>query len=287
MLLITFLIGSRTITKGQYTMNITIKSTINYDQFELHDMNRRVIEGSRHFKSILKSMEQYGFISGFPIVCEKNGSGRLKIKAGHNRFRAAQKLGIPVKYVVDNTPIPIVELEQASRGWSIQDYFFSYCKQGIKPYLELQDYIERTGISLSNAASMFFGNTAGSGNFNEQFKRGDFQIKDRSHPAIVGDLIMHMKKHGIDWAHDARTVMAISRCAKIREFNVSRFKKKVAAHPHLFEKQKNLQDALQMVEDIYNHASNRKDREPIAFLATQAATERSISFKWGYSGTKQ
>jgi hypothetical protein len=222
-------------------------------------------------------MEQYGFLSGFPIVCETNGSGKLKIKAGHNRFRAAQKIGLPVKYVVDNTPVPIVDLEKASKSWSIQDFFFSYCKQGREAYLVVEEYIEKTGISLSNAASMFYGESAGSGNYYDQFKRGEFEIKDSIHPAIVGDIVLHMKKCRIDWAHEARTVMAISRCVKTPEFNVSRFKKKIKSHSHLFEKQKNIQDALQMVEDIYNHAAHRKDRKPIAFLAAQAATARSIA----------
>lgn len=258
-------------------MNTVIRSTKNYDMFDLHEMNRDVYENTADFKNLVRSMKIHGFLDALPLHCVENGNGKLKIKGGHNRFRAAQIAGVPVKYVVSNDKATIYDLEKSGPGkWGPKDYLVSFCKQGIKSYIVLQEYIDETGIGLQNAASMFYGQSAGSGNFYKygKFQSGQFAIKDYRHPRIVGDIVLFLKSIGIDWASNASLVKAISRMVFLPQFDVDRFKQKAEKHKFLIEKQKNLQAYLQMIEDVYNRKVPKDQKVNIAFLAQEAATSR-------------
>ena len=72
-----------------------LQSTINYNLFELHDLNRDVEKIDR----LKASMMRHGFIKAYPLHVMKNGFGKLKVKAGHHRLTAAKDLGLPVFYV--------------------------------------------------------------------------------------------------------------------------------------------------------------------------------------------
>ena len=258
-------------------MKTSIQSTTNYELFVHHEFNREVNEESKNFKALLGSMSDYGWLDSFPAMCIENGRG-LKIIAGHHRFRAAQILGIPVKYIVEKIEVPIHRLEKGGVGrWTTTDYLRSYLKKRVESYIELSDYMDRTGISLSNAASMFFGDTAGGGNFQSsgEFADGKFKIKDRVHPVDVENIVKYLKNIGVSFASDNFMVKAISRLLRLEEFNVERFKTKAKTHILLFQKQKNLQNTIKMLEDIYNRQCQHKQKTPLSFLVEQKMVERS------------
>jgi len=250
--------------------------------FDPHEVNRTVNEESKRFKNLLASMQEHGFIHAYPLHCVTNGTGKLKLKGGHHRLRAAQKLGIAVKYVIANDDASINELERSGPGkWSTYDFFISFCKQGIPSYLEIKEYMDRTGISLSDAASMFYGNAAGSGNFHaySRFQEGLFKIKNREHPRIVEDIVIYLHSIGLKWANQTNMVKAISRIVQLPQFDVDRFKQKASSHKSLLEKQKNLQAYLQMIEHVYNYKSPKNQKVNLSFLAQERAQERTFGNK--------
>ncbi len=259
-------------------MKSLIKSTTNYNLFVHHDFNREVKEDSKKFKELLESMREFGWLESFPASCIENGTG-LKIIAGHHRFRAAQILGIPVRYVVESVEVPIHRLEGGGPGrWTPKDYLRSYVKMGMDSYCELSDYMERTGIGFNNAASMLFGDSAGSGNFdkNGTFSKGRFKIKDREHPARVEEVVKYLKNIGVQFAAENLMVKTISRILRVEQFNIERFKNKAKSHIGLFQKQQNLQDYVKMFEDIYNRQCRSEQKLPLSFLVDQKMVERNI-----------
>lgn len=246
-----------------------IYETSNYDLFELHTVNRSVERTSR----LEASMRKYGWIDAYPVHAVKNG-GKLKIKAGHHRLTVAKKLGIPVKYVVcDDGGVSIHELENATNRWSFADYLESWCRAGKPDYIEIRRYCTTTGIPLGCAISMFGGNWAGSGHFQQAFKGGTYTIKNTTHPRQVADLVMHMHACGVECASAKLMVLAISKILFVDEFSVSTLKKKVKSHTHMLTKQANLQEYMRMLESVYNRQS--KEKLPLAFLADEAAKRRN------------
>ena len=152
-------------------MSTQIRVTKDYSIFDLHEVNRDV----KNTKNLENSMAVYGWIDAYPMHVVRNGDKRLKIKAGHHRFKVAKRLGIPVKFVVvDNDDVGIHELEKTAKQWSVSDYLQSYVRAGYKDYHIVKEYHERTGIGISNCISMLGGNQAGTGNFQEKFKDGNF-----------------------------------------------------------------------------------------------------------------
>ena len=256
-----------------------VLSTTDYSIFELDYMNREVKIGSKKFKNLLESMRKYGHKSSHPLDVVKNGNGKLKVRCGHNRLTAAKLLGIPVKYVISYDEATINELESAGPGgWKPEDYLDSYTKRGFENYITLKEYIKETGIGMSNAASMFFGESAGSGNYmkHDRFQGGKFTIKDTKHPSDVKDVVLFLRGEpvSIKWANSNLFVRALSRVLKLEEFSKQRFIEKATTFPQLFRKQKSLEDYLRHIEDIYNYKVVHSDRVNVAFLAEKAAMER-------------
>jgi hypothetical protein len=262
-------------------MTDKIFTTTNYDIFELHSLNRRVQPRSKNFKDLVESIKRDGFRRGYPIEVYKNGGSRMKVISGHNRLMAAKEAGVPVKYVFAEKEYSPAQGEVGPGKWKLSEYFECYCQQGVPEYLEIEQYMEKTGISLNNAASMFHGNSAGSGNHASDgtFKNGTFEIKDRNHAHLVGSIVVYLRTIGIDFAAHNNLVKAISHAVQVPGFDVSRFKQKSKAHKELFEKQKNFDNYLDMIELIYNRQCQKTDKIPLAFLSRQGAKERNIIYK--------
>ena len=248
-----------------------LATTNNYAKFELLNFNRDVKRTER----LEKSMQEHGYIPAYPIHCVVNGNGKFKIKAGHHRFYVARKLGIPVYYVVCRDEASIFELETTTNRWIVEDYLSAHCREGKnKDYLKVREYCEETGMGIQNAVSMLGGHSAGSGNFQQEFKNGTYKIrKDCDHAEIVKDIILHAKKCGVKFYSSNLFVQAVSKVVWVDGFCIPKFKSKLKLFAGFMEKKANLQQYLDMIEEIYNRQS--RDKIPLAFLAAQKAKERN------------
>lgn len=249
-----------------------VRQTRNYDLFELTLFNRDV----KKIKSLEKSMVKHGWIDAYPMHVMENGDNSFKIKAGHHRFTVAKKLGLPVKYVVSNDDATIYELEQSTNFWTLQDYLTSHIRYGEKDYLKIQEYIDKTGISLGNAISLLAGESASSNNKYEQFKRGTYRVKSTYYADKVAELVLFCKNAGISFANQALFVQAISKVVWVPEFDSERFKRKVNKFGSLAEKQQNLSAYLDMLENIYNR--HEQNKLPLRFLTEQTGKKRQKTF---------
>lgn len=246
--------------------------TNNSGKFELCNFNRDLDKTQR----LEESMKKHGYIPAYPIHCVKNGTGKLKIKAGHHRFYVARKLGIPFYYVVCEDQASIFELERATNRWIVKDYLTAHIREGKnRDYLKVREYCDETGISIQNAVSMLGGHTAGTGNnFQQVFKDGMYRIRrDSNHAEVVKDIVLHAKKCGVSFFSNNLFVQAVSKVVRVDGFSVSKLKSKIKLFAGLMEKKANLQQHLDQLEDIYNRQS--RDKVPLAFLAAQKMRERN------------
>jgi hypothetical protein len=253
-------------------MGKQILESNNYSKFTMTDFNR----DAGKTKELEASFREHGWIDACPLHVVRDGEGKLRIKQGHHRFIAAQKIGIPVKYVECNDKATIHQLEKTSKRWNMEDFLASHCRVGEQEYIKVRDYCDESGITLQAAISMLGGHSAGSGNFTEEFKCGGYKIKEDSvHAYVVQNIVLHMKKHKVAFYNNNLLVQAISKVVWLPEFDVLQFKSKIKAFHSFMEKQASLDKYLDMVEDIYNRQSRSK--VPVKFLATEAAKQRSAT----------
>ena len=253
-------------------MGVTIRSTKNYDLFELNDFNRDVTKVSK----LEHSMRKHGWIDAYPLHCEKNGGKTFKIKAGHNRIEAAKNLGLSVKFVVCNDSASIHELENATKPWTTKDYLTSYVRLGRPEYRAVEKYIEQTGMPLGTTISLLAGESAGSGNKLTRFKEGRYTLGDPFLANCIKDVVLFMKELGIPFATNNLLVNALSKVLWVDAFSLSKFKSKLDVNKALFEKQPDVGTYLAEIEKIYNRANRKKI--PLAFLALEESKRRATTF---------
>jgi hypothetical protein len=255
-------------------MSINIQTTKNYDLFELCAFNRDVTKT----KTLESSMVEHGWIEAYPMHVIKE-KGKLKIKAGHHRFTVAQKLGIPVIYVVCNDTASIHQLEDAGPGkWSLSDYLNSFVRIGKVDYIVIKEFTERTGISLSLCISMFAGECTSGSNFNTRFKAGTFAISENAYAEKVADIINILKHCGVAFAGDRSMVVAISRIVKAGHADLKRLKNKIASHTHMIEKCANVDQYMDILEAVYNR-NIKGAKTPLAMQTNQTIKETAAVVK--------
>lgn len=247
-----------------------IRESKKYDRFEVTSFNRDVKE-VRRLKVLMK---REGWANAYPMDVRKKENGKLLIVSGHHRFVAAQELGIPVKYVIDNHTMSIHEMEGATRTWSIMDFLVSHIRSGSAPHMAVKDFVDRTGIPLSIAISLMAGKSANTNQHNEVFKNGAYRIGDTSHAELIGDLVLFCKEQGVSFATHSFFVKALSKVSMVDVFSPEQFKKKIKSHGHLFQKRPDIDGFTEELEKIYNIRVSAKDKIPLKFLAEQAALGR-------------
>ncbi|MBV5337123.1 MAG: hypothetical protein J0653_03895, partial [Deltaproteobacteria bacterium] len=81
----------------------------------------------------------------------------------------------------------------------MEDYLVSFCRQGMKDYLVVKNFKEKTGIPTCQLISMLGGELASSHNKNDSFKCGTYEVRDYSHVEIVWKVISAMDTAGKVW----------------------------------------------------------------------------------------
>jgi hypothetical protein len=250
-----------------------IHESRDYSKFELTEINRNISIS----KNLEKSMKEHGFLDAYPLHCVRNGNGKLKIKAGHHRFDMAQKLGLPIKYVVSNDTATIHELEKATNKWTLKDYLISYWRAGYTEYHTLKEYHERVGISLYSCISMLGGESAGSHNLSKKFMSGEFEVKGMEHANTVAELVLHADRCGFKWARSQHFVSALSKIVWVINFDFEQLKNKIQSHTSLMRQQATTHDYINMLDTVYNR--NNSHRMPLAYLAEECARKRNFAIK--------
>lgn len=253
-----------------------IQETTNYDRFELLDFNRDVGKTT----ALEKSMMAYGWLDPYPMHVVKNGSGKLKIKAGHHRFHVAMKLGIPCKYVIaEDKGETVHELELATRHWNMNDYLASYCRIGNEHYIKVRHYVEMTGIPIQCSVSMLAGDSAASGNQNDKFKKGTYKVSNEKHAYDVAYLVLGCAERGVRFARSFRFVQALSSVCRVDEFDLNLFLARVRTQVGMMTVQATRDAYIALIEQVYNYGGGKRTRLPVAFLAKEEANRRNAAKK--------
>ena len=248
-----------------------LQSTSNYGLFIANDDQRKLDQN--HSKRIAQSMAKVGFIPSKPIQCYKRGD-KLVIVDGHHRYEAAKAIGQSVYYVIESPESQhmIAAENFLVKKWNGADFIRTYAKRGLPDYIELLDYSEKSGLTLKYASSMLISNQAASGNAGDALSKGEFKIKDRNQ---IEAFIALKNRVGAKEIMHPRFVSAWSKCYFVNEFDASQFAHKCALYSGFLTTCNNDDQALAMIEQIYNHKQSTKI--PLAILARESSKTRQAA----------
>lgn len=246
----------------------------NYSQFKVSKENRGV--DPTHVRKLAISMKKHGWWDGFPmVVCTAPGGGFI-IRDGQNRFRAAQSIKIPVKFIVDEASanIPLAEINDGRRNWKMMDYIISHAHSGDQDFQAALDFIRETGAPVSAACSLL----AKTGISMRSLKSGNFAVVDVEWAKERFAELKSMKAH-LDFAPLA---IIFTRCyikaAQVDGFNPDTFIHRVKNYPHLLPTPANDEICMESIERCYNHRNSAP--LPIKFMASstvKAARSRAAN----------
>jgi hypothetical protein len=251
-------------------MKTELKSTKNYDLFEMHEFNRPL-----HNNRILEeSMRKHGFMPSCAIHCVKTSTGKLKVIRGHNRLHFAKRLALPVWYIVDNTQTDLFDLEgQSTSTWSLSDFIHARAKSGDKAIQKILDFKNETGIDLQSCCSLVGGESAGSGNKATQAKKGTFRPGSMLHAFEVARVVEHCKKLNVPFATHKPFVAAVSMALRCRDVDINILVHRLDQAAGIMIRRANRADYLMELESVYNRGAKGK-QIPLAHLAKEAARKR-------------
>lgn len=141
--------------------------TNEYSQFKKILGNRKVRKNVRLEKSILKK----GILA--PIVV----NSIMEIIDGQHRFSIAKKHKLPLPYyvTVSKNMEDIIELNNTSHNWVIQNYIDKYANDGIESYIKLKEILSQySKISTSDLISAAQGSLVKSSKDMDALKDGEF-----------------------------------------------------------------------------------------------------------------
>ena len=248
---------------------IKVMQSKDYGMFRVSEFQRDI----RKTKALEDSMRKHGWIDSKPMDVMRNGGRQFIIRDGHHRFEVARRLGIPVKFVVDDSKITMAEIEETTESWKLVDFMTHNVRKGKEEYIKVKRYQAETGIPLTNVISMLGGHAASSGNMSKVFKDGDFVVKGTRHAETVKDIVLCLKKNGISFASTELFVRAISKAVFVPKFDPEHLKQKIKLFHSFIEKQATVDQYLDMIEDIYNRQSRVKI--PLKFMANEEAKRRN------------
>jgi hypothetical protein len=252
-------------------MKTELKSTTNYELFEMHEYNRPL-----HDNKILEaSMRKHGFIPSCAIHCVKTNSGNLKVIRGHHRLHYAKRIGLPVWYIVDDTQTNLFDLEGASTGvWSLSDFVEARAKAGDKGAQKILDFRKETGIDLMTCCSLIGGESAGSNNKSKLIKQGTFRTGSLQHAYEVARVVGHCRNLKVPFATSRPFVAAVSMALRCKECDINVLLHRMDQAAGTMMKRATKDDYLSELQSVYNRNA-KTNQIPLVYLAKEAAKARA------------
>jgi len=236
-----------------------ILASKDYSKFRFEATNRPIRSNPR----LVRSMKAHGWIDAYPAHVVKNCTGYI-IKDGQHRFLAAEKLGIPVKFVIcEDSEISVSQINDAQMPWRISDHVHSRAAGGDPDYQYLLQFSTAHKLPVGICASILNNADVRKG-MGAVVRGGTFKVKSPEHAERVALIVDAARRH-VAWAGHCLFIDAIRRCFGVKGFSADRLVKKMHAHPSLLVVQANLDGFLAMLENVYNYKAG--DKISIAFAA--------------------
>ena len=231
-----------------------VHTTEDYTRFEFNELNRSV--DAAHVRKLKRNIKEIGLIQ--PITVDSEGH----IIDGQHRFHACRELGIPVRYIIQDSMKmqDVVSLNNLSKRWSTMDKVQSYAAQGNKHYQRLLDFHEdcksfdknvsiRVAIILAQGSAA----TANSKQSKMNVGSGTWEFRVEYDVAMKRFYSLHRFKRW-DFYLKQSFVTAFLRCLRtMDDFDPAELLRRAENHSHMFVYAGTTEETLRVFENVYNY----------------------------------
>lgn len=258
--------------KYQFKSCATVYETDKYNLFVFVKENRSVNLNRPNASKLKASLKKHGWAPSLPMKVAPNNEGKLEVHDGQHRLVIAKELQISVKFVIDNTPMDITDINNTPSQWTKTDYMNRWIKEGLEPYLEVQELFDtHEHVSLGMSIALL-SNTTSWTNVRNAFQQGHYTVKTKG---MAWRLCNYFEKC-IDVNPDlAKTnfLKSIYAFFHVDEFDPKRFLDQISKNPQLVENYSKIDDLYDMGELIYNY--RKHNNIPLAFLAKEKMSNKN------------
>lgn len=230
-----------------------IQSTRNYGLFKRSAENR-ALDIKQH-KRLLKSMEKYGFLPVFPIICHRNGDAHLVVKDGQHRLALAEHMNLAVHYVVSDVDFDVAAINCTPTTWKPKDYAQKFAANGLQGYIDGVEFSERHGIPIGLAFSLLAGQVSFS-NIAASFYEGRFKVKEKAWAESVASVYVPMVTLSRE-LRGARFLTACMRACRVAEFEPKRLLQNAGRCREKLLSYSTIDAYMGMLEETYNFGQRK------------------------------
>ena len=231
-----------------------VHTTEDYGRFEFNELNRSV--DAAHVRKLKKNIKDIGLVQ--PITVDSEGN----IIDGQHRFHACRELGIPVRYIIQDSMKmeDVVALNNMSKRWSTMDKVQSFAAQGNEHYQKLLQFYDEAKaldkrITIRAAILIAQGSAAqaSSRQSSMNISRGTWEFRADYNDALKR-LYSLLQFRRWDFYLKQSFVTAFLRCIRsVEGFDPDELLKRAETHPHMFVYAGTTEETLRVFENLYNY----------------------------------
>ena len=240
-----------------------VYETTDYALFSYIEGNRHVDQQTRNVKNLLRSFQQDDYLFTIIFVNEK-----YQIIDGQNRFEAAKKLLLPVRFVIiEGYGIDEVMIyNQNQKNWKMDEFVKSFANQKNEDYMFLYNLMIRYNIALKSIIPFFRGyamyyNT--NNNEASSLNKGLLEIINKNAIERKINLYAQLPLSGFTVKKDVFN-SALSYLFDVKGYNNERMIERLLNSGLVLTKRVSILQYAELFETIYNY-NMKKDRLPIVF----------------------
>lgn len=147
--------------------NKSILVTNDYSIFKKLEGNRST--SAEYVQKLVESIQSKNLLHCHPIIV----NSKMEIIDGQNRLKAAEKLGLPIYYVIEDSAggMDVILLNTNRKNWKLENYCDFYISQGNENYKKIKEYSQLYQVQLTILLNSARGTRVGSSYLN-LFKNG-------------------------------------------------------------------------------------------------------------------
>lgn len=243
---------------------LEVYETTDYSAFKFLKGNRRPNE--LHIKRLVESFGEKYLVT--PIIVNE----RMQIIDGQHRFLTAQKLSLPVYFIVlEGYALPEVQrLNSNGRQFSKEDALQGYCDLGVKDYIEMRDFMRKfPEMGIGTSIQLLTNKVEGSNQKNNElggkkntFKNGGFKVFDLKLAIDNAKKLLEISKF-YDGYNRRTFVGAMIPIFKHKNYDHDEFMQKLGKYKTMLTDVTTTKQYRLMVEDIYNY--KRRDKVSLTY----------------------
>ena len=231
-----------------------VHTTEDYTRFEFNELNRGV--DAAHVRKLKKNIKDIGLVQ--PITVDSDGH----IIDGQHRFHACRELGIPVRYIIQDSMNmeDVVALNNMSKPWSTMDKVQSFAAQGNEHYQKLLDFYQdckdldnRISIRVAILIAQGSASHASTNQKKMNIGKGTWEFRE-DYEVALKRLYSLLQFKRWDFYLKQSFVTAFLRCLRtIDDFDPSELLKRAESHSHMFVYAGTTEETLRVFENVYNY----------------------------------